>query len=251
MHTLLMRLVGPMQSWGTQDRFPLRDTLLEPSKSGIVGLLCAAEGTSRENAKRIQELAESLNMGVRVDCVGKKHFDYHTAREILSSDESKKDRSVVGNRYYLADAAFLVGLESNDLGLLKHLQDALANPHWFLFLGRKSFVASEPIGLKDGMQQDVDLLTALQTYRWLGRAWQRKPEQLRFVIEHRAGDPSPANQPITQINDQPLSFDIHNRRYAPRRVRTIIESPNPKIFEHLAERVSDDGFYENAEKEIA
>ncbi len=234
MHTLLMRLVSPMQSWGTQDRFPMRDTHLEPSKSGIIGLLCAAEGTPRENIKRIQELAESFRMGVRVDCEGKKYYDYHTARDILSADEKKKDRSTVGNRYYLADAAFLVGLESDDLDLLKDLHDALANPRWFLFLGRKSFVPSEPICLKDGLREDVDLLTALQTYRWLGRAWQKKPEQLRFVIEHHAGDQSPNNQPITQVNDQPLSFDIHNRRYAPRRVRTIIEPPNPAIFAHLA-----------------
>jgi CRISPR system Cascade subunit CasD len=234
MHTLILRLVGPMQSWGTQDRFPMRDTLLEPSKSGVIGLLCAAEGTPRENVKRIQELADLLKIGVRVDCEGRKYHDYHTARDILSADEKKKNRSVVGNRYYLADAAFLVGLESDDLGLLKQLQDALANPRWFLFLGRKSFVPSAPICLKDGLREDVDLLTALRTYRWLGRAWQEKPERLRFVIEHHAGDVLPVNQPITQVNDQPLSFDIQDRRYAPRRAYTLIEPPNPKIFDHLA-----------------
>jgi CRISPR-associated Cas5-like protein len=36
-----------MQSWGTQSRFTVRDTGLEPSKSGIVGLLCAALGRPR------------------------------------------------------------------------------------------------------------------------------------------------------------------------------------------------------------
>ena len=34
MSTLLMRLAGPMQSWGTQSRFTVRDTGREPSKSG-------------------------------------------------------------------------------------------------------------------------------------------------------------------------------------------------------------------------
>lgn len=248
MHTLLMRLIGQMQSWGTQDRFPMRDTLLEPSKSGIIGLLCAAEGTLRENIVRIQKLAETLKVGVRVDYEGIKYHDYHTARGILSADEEKDDRSVVGNRYYLADAAFLVGLESDNYDLLKDLQNALANPRWFLFLGRKSFVPSVPISLKDGLQQNADLLTALRNYAWLGRARQKRPEQLRFVIEHRAGDEAQADQPITQINDQPLSFDIQDRRYAPRRVRTIIEPPNPKIFEHLKEQ-NEDELYENRDKE--
>ena len=42
MSVLLLRLAGPMQAWGTQSRFTVRDTGLEPSKSGVIGLLCAA-----------------------------------------------------------------------------------------------------------------------------------------------------------------------------------------------------------------
>ena len=249
MNTLLLRLTGPMQSWGTQSRFQVRDTQLEPSKSGVIGLLCAAEGTTRDNFARINTLA-NLKMGVRADCEGIKEYDYQTVRGILSADETDDTRSSVGKRYYLADASFLVGLESNDLNLLKYMQDALANPHWFLFLGRKSFVPSEPIQLKDGLQRNVDLLTALQNYRWLGCVWQKRPEQIRFVIEHRAGDPTPADQPITQINDQPLSFDIYDRSYAPRHVRTIIELPNPKIFKHLKEQ-NEVELYESVDKEAA
>ena len=39
MGTLLMRIAAPMQSWGTQSNFTVRDTGLEPSKSGIIGLI--------------------------------------------------------------------------------------------------------------------------------------------------------------------------------------------------------------------
>jgi CRISPR system Cascade subunit CasD len=39
MAVLLLRLAGPMQAWGTQSRFVNRDTELEPSKSGVIGLL--------------------------------------------------------------------------------------------------------------------------------------------------------------------------------------------------------------------
>ncbi len=44
MSTLLLRLAGPMQSWGVQSRFTIRGTGLEPSKSGVIGLVCAALG---------------------------------------------------------------------------------------------------------------------------------------------------------------------------------------------------------------
>jgi len=49
MPTLLLRLVGPMQSWGTTSRFDQRDTGKEPSKSGVIGLVAAALGIDREN----------------------------------------------------------------------------------------------------------------------------------------------------------------------------------------------------------
>jgi len=242
MGVLLLRLDGPMQSWGTQSRFTVRDTGFEPSKSGVVCLLCAALGRGR--TAPVDDLAQ-LKMGVRVDQEGTLMRDYHTAKDVLiakaefdnleTKDAELKDTEV-STRYYLADAAFLIGLESDNLRLLKDLRDALANPRWFLFLGRKSFVPSKPVLLHEdptrGLRENVELLKALQEYPWLVRPCREedRPTTLRYVIEHRAGDSSPANQPITQVNDQPLSFDIHNRRYAPRRVRTIIEPPNPAIF---------------------
>ena len=48
MSILLLRLAGPMQSWGIQSRFSVRDTGLEPSRSGVVGLLCCALGRTRD-----------------------------------------------------------------------------------------------------------------------------------------------------------------------------------------------------------
>ena len=45
--TLLLRLAGPMQSWGLESRFDQRDTGREPSKSGVLGLICAALGKPR------------------------------------------------------------------------------------------------------------------------------------------------------------------------------------------------------------
>jgi CRISPR system Cascade subunit CasD len=217
MNVLLLRLMGPMQSWGLQSRFLERDTGLEPSKSGVVGLLCAAQGKSRDDTRAVQELAQ-LKMGVRVDRPGVLAYDYHTAQNVREAnakrvdlDERKGVRDSVSRRHYLSDAAFLVGLESDDPALLERLQDTLQNPRWPLYLGRKAFVPSAPIHLKDGLRPNQDLRTALQTYPWLGRQTEECPDLLRVVLEDENGD---------QVRpDQPLSFVRTDNHCAPRRVR--------------------------------
>src|SRR5947209_8529378 len=142
MSVLLMRLAGPMQSWGTRSRFGQRDTGLEPSRSGVVGLLCAALGRPREAP--LDDFVP-LTMAVRVDREGRLMRDYHTAQHVLRADTTKGTQdTVLSERFYLADADFLVGL-AGDRAFLDRLAAALREPVWPLFLGRKSFVPSLPV----------------------------------------------------------------------------------------------------------
>jgi CRISPR system Cascade subunit CasD len=221
MNVLLLRLAGPMQSWGVQSRFTVRDTGLEPSKSGVVGLLCAALGRRRHEP--VDDLA-ALTMGVRIDQEGTMARDYHTAMDILTAGGKLKGTEP-SNRYYLADARFLVGLEGDDLDLLTQFHNALANPHWPLYLGRKAFVPGEPVWLKDGLLPDTNLRSALGTYPWLGPEDKKPESQMRLVLEDPDG---PEVRP-----DQPLSFA--ERRFAPRRVRTeFISSKDLTGFRNLS-----------------
>jgi len=211
MSLLLLRLSGPMQSWGVQSRFSVRDTGLEPSKSGVVGLLCAALG--RQRAESVDDLARLL-MGVRVDQEGTMAYDYHTAGKsgiLKASGRVERKTLVVSTRYYLADARFLVGLQGDDLALLTQLHQALRDPHWPLYLGRKAFVPGQPVWLPDGLRPDHALLEALENYPWLGRPPRQPADPMRVVLE----DPE---QGLEVRPDQPLSFA--ERRFAPRRVRT-------------------------------
>jgi CRISPR system Cascade subunit CasD len=182
----------------------------------VVGLLCAALGRPRHEP--VADLA-ALIMGVRVDQEGVMARDFHTAgREGILRASGKVERKtlVVSTRYYLADARFLVGFEGDDLALLRHLHNALRDPHWPLYLGRKAFVPGEPVWLEDGLKPDTDLHAALETYPWLGPEHRQPPEQLRVVFE----DPDGAEvRP-----DQPLSFA--ERRFAPRRVSTVFVRPD-------------------------
>jgi CRISPR system Cascade subunit CasD len=212
-HTLLMRFVAPMQSWGVQSNFDYRDTGLEPSKSGVVGLLCAALGHDRES--EIDPRFLSARMGVRVDCEGIVAYDYHVAGVggILKADGKVKSDNVVPSwRYYLADAAFLVGLESNDGGWLRTLHDALLHPVWPLFFGRKAFLPAESVALSENPVRAQDLQTALQDHPRL-REDPRSldPTRMRGLVE----DP---NGPIVRM-DQPLSFARGTRQFGLRRMK--------------------------------
>lgn len=214
MDTLLLRLVAPMQSWGVQSLYTDRDTGLEPSKSGVIGLLCAALGRSREQS--VADLA-ALKMGVRVDREGIQRSDFHIVQDVLNSDGKNTRPSIITHRHYLADAAFLVGLEG-ERELLLQLQAALQHPVWALFLGRKAFPPSVPVFLRDGWIENGSLLPSLQQYGWIIRYPNgSEPEKLRLVLEDHQGE--------SVRNDVPVSFAL--RKFSSRRVRVeIMDSPS-------------------------
>ena len=221
MNTLLLRLAGPMQSWGTQSRFTERDTGREPSKSGVVGLLCAALG--RPRTEPVDDLA-ALRMGVRVDRAGALLVDYQTAGGAhrrgetygVAMAEGGTGGTVVSRRAYLADADFVVGLAGDDLGLLRELDAALARPVWPLCLGRKAFPPGVPVAPPGGgLRPDADLVAALEAEPGPAAA------PLRFVLEARFGGAAEVRA------DQPVGAAFATRRFLPRHVVTEFRAPPP------------------------
>ncbi len=210
MPTLLLRLAGPMQSWGTTSRFDQRDTGKEPSKSGVIGLLAAALGIDRENWNDLEPLTK-LTMAVRHDRPGVLKRDYQTAQNIISADRSKVHETAVTTRDYLADAVFLVGLEDSDRALLVRVYTALQNPFWPLALGRKSYVPSESVWLESGLV-DAPLLEALAAWPWITtpRRGETAPERLLVSMESQDGSGA-------LRMDQPLS-SFTERRFGARYV---------------------------------
>lgn len=238
MPTLLLQCVAPLQAWGTQSNFTVRDTGREPSKSGIIGLLCAALG--RPRAAPLDDLS-SLTIGVRVDREGQILRDFHTAGQgamdpykgYLQADGKSLDKgTIISNRYYLTDAAFLVGLEG-DSELLQTIHKALANPRWMLFLGRKACPPARPVYLPDGLQ-DKPLRDALEQYPWLGSdedkydRLRESGQQLRLLLEDKTG--SGMNR------DMPLSFAKGERRFALRRFHTQFVERMPPFRQPFAKQ---------------
>jgi CRISPR system Cascade subunit CasD len=223
MSVLLLRLAGPMQSWGTRSRFSQRETGLEPSRSGVIGLLCAALGRPREEPL---DDFRPLRMAVRVDREGRLMRDYHTAQGVRRADPTKGAQdTVLSERFYLADADFLVGLEG-DRAFLDRLDAALSRPAWPLFLGRKAFVPALPVseGVSEG-----ELLSVMGKHGWRrrlrGEDAPDKPLRGVVEVEYGAGEPRP---------DVPLSFVSRDRRFGVRHV-VACSFPKPPVLEPLPE----------------
>jgi CRISPR system Cascade subunit CasD len=225
MDTLLIRLAAPMQAWGVQSHGENRDTALEPSKSGVIGLLCAALG--RDRAYPLDDLC-SLRMGTRVDREGRLQSDYQTIHAILPDGRINGPPNV-STRFYLAGAIFLVGLEG-EWTLLNQLQEALKNPRWTLCLGRKAFPPAAPVWLQDGLRSEMKLENALNSYPWLlddpltkfmmkeNTRKEDRPEWLRMIIDDPQGE-------LVRL-DVPISFTA--RTFRSRRVHmTRIPAPKP------------------------
>jgi CRISPR system Cascade subunit CasD len=190
-YTLLLRLEGPMQSWGYRSRFDYRDTALEPTRSGVIGLICAAMGIARG-----EDIA-------KFDREGRVERDYHTALEVIKADGSGTD-TVVSYRDYLADASFTVGLQCGDKEFLNKITKHLQSPTWVLFLGRKAFPPAVPPvvdpsnPVKPGTLEDHLLAGEPNT---------------RVVLEASDGE-------RTQ-HDWPLCFG--KRRFKPRVTKTVFK----------------------------
>jgi CRISPR-associated protein Cas5/CasD subtype I-E len=240
-NTLFLRLEGPMQAWGDNSKFVIRRTMEAPTKSGVIGLVCCAMGLSRQTAsERLPEL-NGLAMGVRIDRPGTRWWDYHTVGAGIGLLTAKGDLktgaqgTLITRREYLCDASFFVGLQGGS-ELIQRVKDALENPKWPLFLGRKCCPPAVPVVARpeaheswtNPMLAENGLLQTLRSVPWRPRYKERerpKSIELDCVVEWR----SSRNEPIAPADaevwyDAPVSFEppVHEPRLVQ---RTRIEAP--------------------------
>ena len=207
MRLLILRLEGPLQSWGERSKWDNRDSALMPTKSGVIGIIACCMGVPRDD-ERMLELHQKLRIAVRADMPGRLGVDYHTvSAECLLTAEGKprkkekgKDEStIISKRQYLQDASFLAVVSSTDEDLLDSVEYSLRHPKWVAYLGRKSCVPTYPLipvvtDEFDSMEQAInDLPFAERT----------EPERLSF----RAEIEDPAG--IYTRGDSLVSVDRH------------------------------------------
>ena len=230
---LALYLVAPLQSWGISSQYNHRNSALMPTKSGIAGMCCAALGLPRGSSEEQEFL--KLFLKVRMTSIAiprlikakelqvRRLQDYHTVgggycpdnqnerQHITTSAGTGKPKtnkgqsiSILTHRQYLTDAAFGILLEGNTL--LDKIAEALINPKWGIWLGRKSCIPSAPIfsGIKNNQSDALALLIGEKPLE----AFTRQVDCENF------------SDGRDSLPDEALSFDSAKRQFSPRRVRT-------------------------------
>jgi CRISPR system Cascade subunit CasD len=217
MTALLLRLTAPLQSWGTSSRFTRRATDQVPSKSGIVGLLAAAQG--RRRTDDLEGLL-GLTLAVRTEQPGRLERDFQTAAK-----QGERTPVSVSTRHYLADAVFLAAVEA-DGSLLEGLQEALRRPHFPLYLGRRS---CPPIGRLEHGLRAGSAVEALTVEPWHAAPWFRKACHESRVPLDLVADCEPGHPRAELVRDGPLTFDPRHRQWEWRAVlrHDPVSVPNP------------------------
>ena len=233
---LALLLDAPMQSWGFASRFQRRTTGMHPTKSGVIGLICATMGLPKGPGDELLEL-RALKMtsiaiprqqtnawtGETTELAARRLEDFHTVgggydKETQRQSIPRKasggpcDNPTVSHRQYLNDARFGVIL-AGDRSVLERIAAALQDPTWGVWFGRKSCIPAEPVyrGLFD-----TELLAQSMLIR------ERSIEEFTAVTEvENFADGTDS------ISDQPVSFGDgtssgpDKRQFAVRRIKLV------------------------------
>lgn len=224
----LLRLAGPLQSWGEHSTFAERDTLAFPTGSGIIGLLSCALGRDRGQPPGELNL---LRITIRIDRAGTDIVDFHTVgggmpkNGTIPTAESERHKpayrskanALISRRHYLADAAFLVALDGPD-HVIDQISEALTAPVWPLYLGRRSCPPAEPVLLATGLPDASAHLADFPLSRTA--PYGRETIQVDFVRDAPQGLAEDVAVPGIEheVWDVPQSFGRFSRRYTSRRI---------------------------------
>ena len=200
MAVLLLRLAGPMQSWGTDSKFQDRGSGEYPSKSGVIGLIAAAKGRSREDS--VDDLSK-FTFGVAVCHHGEFMADspqtaIHGSLNYKGANNA--DRYCFKKRY-ISDAIFFCGLEC-DRKTAEEIKYDLTHPAFPLFLGRRSCPVTQPLvaGIVDGTLREA-LVAAVRNEE------RRDSDDPDLYLDADTG---------VIVRDVPISFSKENRKFAGR-----------------------------------
>lgn len=209
MKTILLKLKGPMQSWGTSSHFETRNTDYYPSKSAVIGIIAASFGYRRDQEQKIKELNE-LDFALRVDQPGTLLRDYHIAQKYKKTGEF--ERTYVTNRYYMEDAVFVAAISHANDQQVEEIYEALQHPYFSPFMGRRSCPVPLDFIIKI---TEEDAITALEKLEWQAAEWYKKK-----YADYRAeiyADKALIPQGIaTMRKDYVISFSQKERKFGPR-----------------------------------
>ena len=227
MKFLKFTLSAPLQSWGEDSRWDNRNTAAMPTKSGIMGLLGCCLGYPRGD-ERLNNLDQCLSMAVRADSPGRILTDFHTIHGtdglLLAADGSarRNGTTIISKRQYLQDARFSVFLwcsdEKYEGTVLEQCFEAMLQPKWPVYLGRKSCAPSRPV-IPEWIEADtpdeaVSTFSIEEQEFWKNR----KISYVSVEVDMMSGYSSTPVQRIIMRHDVIRRADLNE--YSARQVRT-------------------------------
>jgi len=155
---LALMLDAPLMSFEHSSRFQRRTTALHPTRSALLGMVCAAAGADKGSAaeaawlERLGEAAVAVSVlaiprqpaGSRQPVPVLRLEDYHTVLDTRRASGAISKDAVVSHRQYLLDARFGVIL-AGPRATLDAVAAALRNPQWGIWFGRKSCIPAAPV----------------------------------------------------------------------------------------------------------
>ncbi len=218
---LALVLDAPLQSWGFASRFQRRTTGLHPTKSGVIGMICAAMGVGKGTPQE-RELLPHLS-ALRMNTIAiprganpiRRIEDFHTVLNTKRASGTMNPDPVVTRRQYLLDARFGVIL-AGDPALVERVASALRDPVWGVWLGRKSCVPARPLFVALHSTHPEAWQAILRSFDMDQALPIESFTRVEEVIDFAAGTDS--------YQDQPVSFgradsSSEGRAYSVRRVR--------------------------------
>lgn len=233
MKTILLKLSGPMQSWGTTSNYNIRETDYYPSKSGVIGIIAASIGIDRENDDAFKEL-NKLGFAVRIDQQGTLSKDFQIAKEYTFQRKEKNVHLV--NRYYMEDAIYLVAISGED-ELIDKVYTSLQDPIYQPYMGRKScpLPADFLVGIYD--KNPISLLKDLE---WQALDWYKKENNDYLATIY--ADKKLLDGRARLRSDIIVSLSAYGRKYNPRLETSTMFKLNNKDVEENMEIYNSDFF---------
>lgn len=231
-----------MQSWGFDSKFGRRDTLNFPTKSGVLGLVCCAMGATGEQSELLLQFLNLKNTVIsyskaKIDNTGNLEkiakepllHDFHMIGsgyddkdpwQSLLIPKTSEGKAAVGggtkitHRYYLQDATFAVILEV-PISLAESICDALQNPVYDIYLGRKCCVPTDFV-YQGVYNSEKDAKASIAD-----KVESKKHDNIFLAEDFLVVDGDSSDGDSFTLNDVPLQFGTA-KKYRDRRVTVIM-----------------------------
>ena len=153
---------GVLQYYCSTDATTIKSTYNSsrvPTKTSVIGLIASAFGYERGSSKSA-DLFNSLDVKYEILNAPTVMWDFQTVKPLKSQqnymnkqsstgkfityNNKPADRNIIKNIEYLQDGEFNVYVGGSD-ELLKSIYEAIKNPQYALFFGKRSCVPNKPI----------------------------------------------------------------------------------------------------------